>query len=180
MIDKGRPAMLQQTNYSQAELDTMFSVVNTSAMQLPQAEMRMIDRIIHVSSTGGRYNKGELIAEYDIHPDLWFFKCHFPGDPVMPGCLGVDALWQGLGFYLAWAGYVGKGRALGIGDVRFFGEVSPTAKTVRFHIHMRRIIHNDMVLGIADGEVYVDGQHIYSGKKIKTGLISTSSINAIN
>ena len=172
--------MLQQANYSQSELDAMFNVVNSPTMQLPQAEMRMIDRIVHISSTGGKYNKGELIAEYDIHPDLWFFKCHFPGDPVMPGCLGVDALWQGLGFYLAWSGYEGKGRALGVGDVRFFGEILPQAKTVRFHIHIRRVIMKDIVLGIADGEVYVDGEQIYSAKNIKTGLVSVSGVSAIN
>jgi 3-hydroxyacyl-[acyl-carrier protein] dehydratase/trans-2-decenoyl-[acyl-carrier protein] isomerase len=172
--------MIQQDNYSYSELESMFATVNAKTMQLPQGEMRMIDRIVHVSSTGGRYNKGELIAEFDVHPDLWFFKCHFPGDPVMPGCLGVDGLWQSLGFYLAWAGYEGKGRALGVGDVRFTGEVSPSAQTVRFHIHLRRILLKDMVLGIADGEVYVDDQPIYSAKKIKTGLLSTSAKNVIN
>jgi len=172
--------MLQQTNYSQPELDAMFSVENPPTMQLPQAQMRMIDRVIHVSSSGGKYNKGELIAEYDIHPDLWFFKCHFPGDPVMPGCLGVDALWQGLGFFLAWAGYEGKGRALGVGDVRFFGEVLPTAKKVRFHLHIRRVILKDIVLGIADGEVFVDDVQIYSAKNLKTGLIPVSGQLAVN
>jgi len=172
--------MLQQGTYSQAELNAMFNIENPPQMQLPQAEMRMIDRIVHVSSTGGKYNKGELIAEFDIHPDLWFFKCHFPGDPVMPGCLGVDALWQGLGFYLAWAGHEGKGRALGVGDVRFFGEVLPEAKTVRIHIHIKRVLLKNIVLGIADGEVYVDDQHIYSAKNLKTGLISAPSAHSIN
>ena len=172
--------MFQQGTYSQTELNAMFNIENPPQMQLPQAEMRMIDRVVHVSSTGGKYNKGELIAECDIHPDLWFFKCHFPGDPVMPGCLGVDALWQGLGFYLAWAGHEGKGRALGVGDVRFFGEILPEAKTVRFHIHIKRVLLKDIVLGIADGEVYVDDQHIYSAKNLKTGLISEPSAHSIN
>jgi len=172
--------MLQQAQYSQSELNEMFNVEVPPTMQLPQAEMRMIDRVVHVSSTGGRYNKGELIAEFDIHPDLWFFKCHFPGDPVMPGCLGVDALWQGLGFFLAWAGYEGKGRALGVGDVRFFGEVLPTAKKVRFHLHIRRVILKDIVLGVADGEVYVDDEQIYSAKSIKTGLIPVAGQLTVN
>jgi len=172
--------MLQQGQYTQVELDGMFNVETPPEMQLPQAQMRMIDRIIHVSSMGGRYNKGELIAEYDINPDLWFFKCHFPGDPVMPGCLGVDALWQALGFHLAWSGYQGKGRALGVGDVRFFGEVLPTSKKVTFHVHIKRVILKDIALGIADGDVYVDGVHIYSAKNIKTGLIPKTGQYSVN
>ncbi len=165
--------MLQQASYSFQELEAMYNVENPPLMQLPQGNMRMIDRVVHVSSTGGKYNKGELIAEFDINPELWFFKCHFPGDPIMPGCLGLDALWQGLGFYLAWAGYEGKGRALGMGSVKFFGEVLPGASVVRYHVHIRKIFRKDMVLGIADGEVYVDGTNIYSGTNIRTGLIPT-------
>mgnify|MGYP000131901279 FL=1 len=163
--------MLHKTNYSRTELDDFFNAENSPMMQLPQAQMCMIDRVVHVSTIGGKYNKGELIAEFDIHPDLWFFKCHFPDDPVMPGCLGVDALWQGLGFYLAWAGYDGKVRAFGVSDVRFFGEVLPEAKTVRYHLHIRRAIKKDIVLGVADGDLYVDDLHIYSAKNIKTGLV---------
>ena len=172
--------MLQQASYSQPELDAMFNVANPPSMQLPQGKMRMIDRIVHVASTGGKYNKGVLIAEFDVLPDLWFFKCHFPGDPVMPGCLGVDALWQGLGFYLAWAGYEGKGRALGIGGVRFFGEVLPEASTVRYHIHIRRIFRKGVVMGLADGSVSVDGTEIYSAENIRTGLIPVSGMNAVS
>ncbi len=163
--------MLQQPSYTQKDLDALFNVEHPPLMQLPQGQMRMIDRVVYVSSTGGKYNKGELIAEFDINPDLWFFKCHFPGDPIMPGCLGLDALWQGLGFYLAWAGYEGKGRALGMGSTRFFGEVLPDASVVRYHIHIRKIFRKDMVLGIADGEVFVDGEQIYSAENIRTGLI---------
>lgn len=163
--------MLHQQSYSRKELETMFNVVNPPMMQLPQGNMCMIDRIVQVASTGGKYNKGELIAEFDIDPELWFFKCHFPGDPVMPGCLGLDALWQGLGFYLAWAGYEGKGRALGVGAVRFFGEVLPEASVVRYHIHVRKVFRKDIVLGIADGEVYVDDKQIYTAENIRTGLI---------
>jgi len=169
--------MLQKESYSQQELSAMFNVENPPLMQLPQGKMRMIDRIVHIASTGGKYGKGELIAEFDITPDLWFFSCHFPGDPVMPGCLGVDALWQGLGFYLAWAGHEGKGRALGVGGIRFFGEVLPQATKVRYHIHIRRVFVKDIVMGIADGEVYVDDEQIYSANSLRTGLIPVVDMN---
>ncbi len=172
--------MRQQVSYSQQELDAMFNIEHPPTMQLPQDKMRMIDRILHVSSSGGKYNKGELIAEFDIFPDLWFFECHFPGDPVMPGCLGIDALWQGLGFYLAWAGYEGKGRALGVGGVRFFGEVLPEATTVRYHLHIRRVFRKEIVMGLADGEVFVDGEQIYSATNIRTGLIPVPGMKAIS
>ena len=98
--------------------------------QLPLPNMLMMDRIVHISDEGGRYGKGEIIAELDINPDLWFFACHFQGDPVMPGCLGLDAMWQLIGFYLCWMGGPGKGRALGCGEVKFTGQVLPTAKKV--------------------------------------------------
>lgn len=163
--------MLQQASYSKHELDAMFDPLNPPTMQLPQGPMRMIDRISQVSLEGGKYGRGILVAEYDIHPDLWFFDCHFPGDPVMPGCLGLDALWQGLGFFLAWSGYEGKGRALGVGNVKFFGEVLPDARVVEYRLNIKRVLTRDIVLGLADGEVWVDGKQIYTAEGLRTGLI---------
>ncbi|MCP5160113.1 MAG: bifunctional 3-hydroxydecanoyl-ACP dehydratase/trans-2-decenoyl-ACP isomerase [Hahellaceae bacterium] len=163
--------MLQQPSYTRQELDAMFNVVNPPLMQLPQGNMRMIDRVTEVSAQGGRYGKGYLKAEFDIVPEHWFFACHFPGDPVMPGCLGLDALWQGLGFFLAWSGYEGKGRALGVGTVKFFGEVLPSACQVEYRLHIKRVLTREIALGIADGEVWVDGQQIYTAESLRTGLI---------
>ena len=140
-------------------------------MMLPQGEMQLLDRVVHLSKDGGNYGRGEVIAEFDIHPDLWFFQCHFPGDPIMPGCLGVDALWQTLGVYLAWQGYSGKCRALGVSDVKFGGEILPTTKKVQFHVHVKRIIQRGMTLAIGDGVVSADGQEIYSAKNLKAALI---------
>lgn len=163
--------MLQQQSYSKQELDAMFSTLIPPDMQLPSAPMRMIDRIVEVSPTGGKYGRGFLEAEFDINPELWFFACHFRGDPVMPGCLGLDALWQGLGFFLAWAGHEGKGRALGTGDVKFFGEVLPDAKKVTYRLDIRRVLIKGVVVGIADGEVLVDGTQIYTAKNLRVGLL---------
>lgn len=163
--------MLQQTSYSKWDLDGMFNAINPPEMQLPSAPMRMIDRITDVSDKHGKFGRGMLHAEFDIHPDLWFFECHFRGDPVMPGCLGLDALWQGLGFFLAWAGYEGKGRALGAGEVRFFGEISPKSRLVSYQLDIKRVLVKDIAVGIADGNVYVDGKHIYSAKSLRVGLI---------
>jgi len=139
--------------------------------QLPVDNMLMIDRITHISSEGGKYDKGEIIAELDIHPELWFFPCHFPGDPVMPGCLGLDAVWQLVGFFLGWRGNPGHGRALGSGEVKFFGEVLPTASLVTYNIQVRRVIERKLVMGIADATVSVDGKEIYSMEKLRVGLI---------
>lgn len=139
--------------------------------QLPVNNMLMMDRITHISSEGGEYGKGEIIAELDIHPDLWFFPCHFPGDPVMPGCLGLDAVWQLVGFFLGWRGNPGHGRALGTGEVKFFGEVLPTASKVTYHLNVRRVIERKLVMGIADATVSVDGKEIYSMEKLRVGLV---------
>lgn len=163
--------MLQQSEYSQQDLNAMFSVTPPPEMQLPSAPMRMLDRVTHISSGSGAYKRGMMTAEFDITPELWFFACHFQGDPVMPGCLGLDALWQSLGFFLAWSGYQGKGRALGTGEVRFFGEVTPTSRVVTYQLEVKRILVKDIVVGIADGEVYVDNKHIYSAKNLRVGLI---------
>lgn len=142
--------------------------------QLPVPNMLMMDRITRISDAGGAYEKGEIVAELDIHPSLWFFGCHFPGDPVMPGCLGVDAMWQIVGFYLAWIGNPGRGRALGVGEVKFTGQVLPTAKRVTYFIDMKRVITRKLVLGIADGRMEVDGREIYTAKDLRVGLFTST------
>ena len=138
--------------------------------KLPLPPMLMFDRITHVSATGGVYDKGEIIAELDINPNLWFFACHFASDPVMPGCLGLDAMWQLLGFYLIWTGAKGSGRALGVGEVKFSGQVLPTAKKVTYRVSIKRVINRRLVLAIGDGVVEADGKVIYEAKDLKVGL----------
>jgi 3-hydroxyacyl-[acyl-carrier protein] dehydratase/trans-2-decenoyl-[acyl-carrier protein] isomerase len=132
--------------------------------------MLMFDRITEISETGGHHGKGVLRAELDINPDLWFFKCHFVDDPVMPGCLGVDAMWQLAGFYLPWLGEPGRGRALGVGEVKFAGQVLPSSKTVSYNIHIRRVMRGKLRLVIADGETFVDGKEIYTASNLRVGL----------
>lgn len=143
--------------------------------QLPIDNMLMIDRVVHISEEGGKYGKGEIIAEFDINPELWFFACHFQGDPVMPGCLGLDAMWQLVGFFLGWAGGPGKGRALGVGEVKFTGQILPTAKKVTYRIDMTRVIKRKLFMGIAEGSVSVDGREIYTAKDLKVGLFQDTS-----
>ena len=139
--------------------------------QLPAPPMLMLDRITKMSSDGGAYGKGRIEAELDVKPDLWFFQCHFPGDPVMPGCLGLDAMWQLVGFWLGWSGSPGRGRALGVEEVRFAGEVTPDTKLVRYEIDIKRAIRTSLVMGVADGLVYVDDKKIYQAKGLKVGLV---------
>jgi 3-hydroxyacyl-[acyl-carrier protein] dehydratase/trans-2-decenoyl-[acyl-carrier protein] isomerase len=143
--------------------------------QLPMPNMLMLDRITHISTTGGEFGKGEIIAELDINPDLWFFDCHFPGDPVMPGCLGLDAMWQLVGFFLGWKGNPGRGRALGSGEVKFTGQILPSAKQVTYHINLKRVIERKLIMGIADGRVSVDGKDIYFAKDLRVGLFTNTS-----
>ncbi|MEP7209695.1 MAG: bifunctional 3-hydroxydecanoyl-ACP dehydratase/trans-2-decenoyl-ACP isomerase [Alphaproteobacteria bacterium] len=138
--------------------------------QLPAPPMLMLDRITEITVDGGANKRGHLVAELDVRPDLWFFQCHFPGDPVMPGCLGLDAMWQLVGFWLGWSGSPGKGRALGVGEVKFTGTVPPTAKLIRYEIDIRRAIRARLVMGIADGAVFLDGEKIYQAKDLKVGL----------
>ncbi|MEH6518822.1 MAG: 3-hydroxyacyl-[acyl-carrier-protein] dehydratase FabA [Halioglobus sp.] len=142
--------------------------------QLPTENMLMLDRITHIASEGGNHGKGQIVAELDINPDLWFFDCHFPGDPVMPGCLGLDAMWQLVGFFLGWRGNPGRGRALGCGGVKFTGEIVPTASKVVYNIHIKRVIERKLIMGIADGTVSVDGREIYTAEGLRVGLFQTT------
>lgn len=171
-----KPFHAQQTSFSRDELlacgrGELFGPGNA---RLPLPNMLMMDRITHLSNEGGSFGKGEIIAELDIRPDLWFFGCHFEGDPVMPGCLGVDALWQLLGFYLGWRGNPGRGRALGSGEIKFFGQVLPSAKLVRYELQVKRVIERKLVMGIADGRVLVDGREIYTAQDLRVGLFTST------
>lgn len=165
---------MKKNSYTKEELITcgrgeLFGKDNA---QLPLPPMLMFDRITKVSDDGGTYNNGQIIAEMDITKDLWFFQCHFEGDPVMPGCLGLDAMWQLLGFYLGWKGGPGKGRALGSGEVKFTGQVLPTAKKITYTINLKRLIMRRLVMGIADATMEVDGRVIYQATDLKVGLFT--------
>ena len=138
--------------------------------QLPIDNMLMIDRITHISSEGGAFDKGEIKAELDITPDLWFFDCHFKGDPVMPGCLGLDAMWQLVGFFLGWRGNPGQGRALGAGEIKFTGQILPTVPKITYQLDLKRVIERKLVMGIADGTVAIGDDIIYTAKDLRVGL----------
>ncbi|MFT4997427.1 MAG: 3-hydroxyacyl-[acyl-carrier protein] dehydratase/trans-2-decenoyl-[acyl-carrier protein] isomerase [Chitinophagales bacterium] len=140
--------------------------------KLPIDNMLMVDRINLITLEGGKYGKGQIQAELDINPDLWFFDCHFPGDPVMPGCLGLDAMWQLVGFFLAWKGNPGRGRALGAGDIKFTGQVLPTAKKVSYQIDLKRVIERKLVMGIADATLTCDGKQIYQANDLRVGVFT--------
>ena len=142
--------------------------------QLPNTGMLMFDEIVKIRATGGEYDKGYIDASLNITPDLWFFDCHFIGDPVMPGCLGLDAMWQLVGFYLGWSKHPGKGRALGVGEVKFTGQILPTAKKVTYRINMKRLITRKLIMGIGDGTVSVDGREIYTAKDLRVGLFTST------
>ena len=143
--------------------------------QLPSPPMLMFDRITNINEKEGLFHKGEIIAELDIKPELWFFDCHFKSDPVMPGCLGLDAMWQLLGFYLGWLEQPGKGRALGVGEVKFTGQVLNTVKKVSYHISIKRLILRKLILGVADGVLKADGEPIYEAKDMKVDLFQSDS-----
>ena len=143
--------------------------------QLPSPPMLMFDRITNINETGGVFQKGEILAELDINPELWFFNCHFKGDPVMPGCLGLDAMWQLVGFYLGWLEQPGKGRALGVGEVKFTGQVLDTVKKVTYQISIKRLILRKLILAVADGVLKADGQPIYEAKDMKVGLFQSDN-----
>ena len=143
--------------------------------QLPSPPMLMFDRITNINETGGAFQKGEIVAELDIKPELWFFDCHFKGDPVMPGCLGLDAMWQLVGFYIGWLEQPGKGRALGVGEVKFTGQVLDTVKKVTYQISIKRLILRKLILGVADGVLKADGEPIYEAKDMKVGLFQSDN-----
>lgn len=142
--------------------------------RLPAPPMLMFDRITHIATEGGQYGKGMIRAELDIRPDLWFFACHFEGDPVMPGCLGLDAMWQLAGFYLPWLGERGRGRALGVGEVKFTGQILPDASLVSYEIDIRRVIRGKLNMVLADGRTRVDGREIYTAKDLRVGLFAST------
>ena len=166
-----KPSSFNREELLQCGHGEMFGPGNA---RLPIDNMLMMDRIVNISSEGGKYGKGHIVAELDIHPDLWFFQCHFPTDPVMPGCLGLDAMWQLVGFYLGWRGNKGRGRALGSGEVKFTGQILPTAKKVTYTIDLKRVIERKLVMGIADGTVSVDGRDIYTATDLRVGLFTST------
>lgn len=166
--------MTKQSSYTKEELlscgrGELFGEGNA---QLPLPPMLMFDRITSITEEGGKFGNGQMIAELDVDKDLWFFGCHFEGDPVMPGCLGLDAMWQLLGFYLAWKGGIGRGRALGSNEVKFTGQVLPTAKKIQYTIDLKRVIMRKLVMGIADATMAVDGRIIYQASDLKVGLFT--------
>ena len=142
--------------------------------RLPLPNMLMMDRITHISDQGGTFGKGRILAELDISPDLWFFDCHFKGDPVMPGCLGLDAMWQLVGFFLVWKKNPGRGRALGVGEVKFAGQVLPSAKLVSYVVDIKRVVERKLVLAVADAKMLVDGREIYSATDLRVGLFTST------
>ncbi len=142
--------------------------------QLPEPPMLMMDRITEISEDGGEHDKGHVVAEFDITPDLWFFACHFPGNPIMPGCLGLDGLWQLTGFNLGWRGWQGRGYALGVGEVKLTGMVRPDRKLLRYHVDFTKAVQTRrLTMGVADGRVEADGETIYQVKDMKVALSSS-------
>ena len=168
--------MAKQASYSYEDLlrcahGEMFGPGNA---RLPLPPLLMMDRIRRISETGGVHGKGEVVAELDLRPDLWFFACHFETDPVMPGCLGLDALWQMVGFFLGWIGALGRGRALGVGGVKFVGQVGPAARSITYRVDIKRLIRRQVTLAVADGAMDVDGRSIYLAQDLKVGLFTTT------
>ena len=144
--------------------------------KLPLPPMLMFDRITTINDDGGAHGKGEIVAELDVKPDLWFFDCHFAGDPVMPGCLGLDAMWQLVGFFLGWGGSPGRGRALGVGEVKFTGQVTQDIKKVTYRVELKRVIRRRLVMGIADATMEADGEIIYRASDLRVGLFKPDAM----
>ncbi len=177
MLKRNESYLVRPTHFNREELlacarGELFGPGNA---QLPLPPMLMVDRIVHISADGGDFGKGLIVAELDIQPDAWFFGCHFQGDPVMPGCLGLDAMWQLIGFFLGWMGGLGRGRALGAGEVKFSGQVLPTARLLTYRIHMKRVILRKLVVGIGDAKMAVDGREIYTGHDLRVGLFTSTT-----
>ncbi|MEM8593577.1 MAG: bifunctional 3-hydroxydecanoyl-ACP dehydratase/trans-2-decenoyl-ACP isomerase [Pseudomonadota bacterium] len=165
-------SFVKQSSYSKDELIACGhgDLFGPGFGKLPTDNMLMVDRISSITEDGGEFNKGLIIAELDINPDLWFFDCHFKGDPVMPGCLGLDAMWQLMGFFMSYTGIEGFGRALGAGEIKFTGQVLPTASKVTYHIHIKRLIDRRLKMCIGDATMMVDGKEIYTAKDLKVGM----------
>ncbi len=142
--------------------------------QLPLPPMLMIDRIVTITEDGGAHGKGRIVAEMDITPDLWFFKCHFENDPVMPGCLGLDAMWQLVGFFLGWLGGAGRGRAFSVGQVKFSDMVLDNAQKLTYIIDLKRVIMRRLVIGVADGVMQIDGKPAYEANDMRVGLVTAA------
>ena len=168
----------QKSHYTKDELVACSNgdlFTNDGDGRLPSDQMLMFDEIINIDDHSGNYDNGSIEATLDINPNLWFFDCHFKEDPVMPGCLGLDAMWQLLGFYLLWTGLPGIGRALGADNIKFFGQVLPSAKKVTYRLDIKRVINRGAIVGLADGEMYVDDKKIYTAEKLKVGLFKDPS-----
>ena len=185
-ITAGRPAGKRRILQAMTERKSSFTYEELLACgrgelfgpgnaQLPLPPMLMFDRITSIGEDGGAHGKGHVTAEFDIKPDLWFFPCHFKGDPVMPGCLGLDALWQLTGFHLGWLGLPGRGRALGVGEVKFSEQVLPTTRKVVYGVDVKRVFKSKLVLGIADGWLEADGKRIYEVKDMRVGLFGSAA-----
>lgn len=171
-VSSDAATMRRQSSFSRDELIACGEgeLFGPNTPRLPIGPMRMIDRITWISSSGGTHGRGEVRAELDIDPSLWFFACHFRDDPVMPGCLGLDAMWQLIGFYLAWSGHRGLGRALGVEEVRFFGQVLPTVQRISYQIDIKRVIARKLVMVTGDGSLAANGQTIYTARGLRVGL----------
>jgi 3-hydroxyacyl-[acyl-carrier protein] dehydratase / trans-2-decenoyl-[acyl-carrier protein] isomerase len=167
------PSSLSYEDLISAGEGKMFGPGNA---QLPLPPMLMFDRITSITNEGGEHGKGHVIAEYDINPERWFFDCHFKGDPVMPGCLGLDAMWQLTGFFMCWSGSPGRGRALGVGAVEFRGQITPETKVVTYEIQPKRVIQRKLHMIVADGVTKADGVTIYTAKDLKVGLFSPEQL----